>query len=140
MKTLASLEEKAQRKGYGEPLQLSDIVGARVVVLFLSDLPRTDALIRDTFHVVTSEDKIEGAEDPSTFGYMSHHYDAVLNPAHTGPRYEDLHDLQFEVQARTLLMDAWANVSHYLAYKSNAGIPPELRRDFYALSGFLRRG
>jgi len=34
-------------------------------------------------------------------------------------------------------MDAWANVSHYLAYKGEASIPEHLRRDFYALSGLF---
>ena len=34
-------------------------------------------------------------------------------------------------------MDAWANVSHYLDYKSDIDIPSELRRDFYALSGLF---
>jgi len=34
-------------------------------------------------------------------------------------------------------MDAWANVSHYLAYKGESSIPEELRRDFYALSGLF---
>lgn len=137
VKSLESLEEKVRRKGYAVPLELGDIIGARVVVLFISDLPRVDALIRKTFSVLASENKVEDSADPSTFGYMSHHYEAVLNPRHTGPRYDGLHNLKFEIQARTLLMDAWANVSHHLAYKSESGIPSELRRDFYALSGLF---
>ena len=34
-------------------------------------------------------------------------------------------------------MDAWANVSHYLDYKSERDVPSELRRDFFALSGLF---
>jgi putative GTP pyrophosphokinase len=34
-------------------------------------------------------------------------------------------------------MGAWANVSHYLAYKGDASVPEHLRRDFYALSGLF---
>ena len=38
------------------------------------------------------------------------------------------------------LMDAWANISHYLSYKGNASIPEHLRRDFHALSGLFYVG
>ncbi len=34
-------------------------------------------------------------------------------------------------------MDAWANVSHYLDYKTDVDVPKALRRDFYALSGLF---
>ena len=34
-------------------------------------------------------------------------------------------------------MDAWANISHYLDYKSDIEIPKELKKDFFALSGLF---
>jgi hypothetical protein len=34
-------------------------------------------------------------------------------------------------------MDAWANISHFLDYKSSKEVPKELRKDFYALSGLF---
>jgi hypothetical protein len=34
-------------------------------------------------------------------------------------------------------MDAWANVSHFLSYKSEADIPTDLKRDFFAISGLF---
>jgi putative GTP pyrophosphokinase len=58
-------------------------------------------------------------------------------PEYTGPRYESLHSRAFEIQVRTLAMDAWSTISHYLDYKTKADIPKELRRDFYALSGLF---
>jgi putative GTP pyrophosphokinase len=54
-----------------------------------------------------------------------------------GTRYEKIMGIPFEIQVRTILMDAWANVSHYLDYKKDSSIPSELRRDFYALSGLF---
>src|SRR5262245_19753293 len=78
VKTLESLAEKAERKGYLEPLdQASDVVGVRVVVLFLSDIPRVEALLRSLFTISGSEDHIEG-QDAQTFGYMSRHFDAAI--------------------------------------------------------------
>jgi putative GTP pyrophosphokinase len=138
VKTLASLEEKAQRKVYKRPLlETPDLVGVRVVVLFLSDIARVDDIVSSLFEVVGVSDTVEGTDDPSTFGYMSKHFDARLPSTLKGPRYEDLPGIRFEVQVRTLLMDAWANVSHYLAYKGESSIPPELRGDFNALSGLF---
>jgi putative GTP pyrophosphokinase len=137
VKTLASLEEKAQRKLYASPLeQTPDIVGVRIVALYRSDLPRINELLCDAFTVLRQEDKVEG-EEPEEFGYMSYHLEARIPSANTGPRYAGIKDITFEAQVRTVLMDAWANVSHHLAYKGDESIPPELRRDFYALSGLF---
>ncbi len=54
-----------------------------------------------------------------------------------GPRYDTIVGMPFEIQVRTILMDAWANVSHYLAYKSDIDVPINLQRDFYALGGLF---
>lgn len=138
VKTLESLEDKAQRKSYTSPLaDTPDVVGVRIVVLFLSDLPKIAEIVRSVFEVVAWEDKIEGEGDSSTFGYMSQHFEVLVPSQHSGPRYDDLRGIRFEVQVRTLLMDAWANVSHYLAYKGEPSIPTELRKDFFALSGLF---
>jgi putative GTP pyrophosphokinase len=138
VKTLESLQEKVERRSYTQPLeQAPDLVGARVVVLFMSDLARVDTIVGREFEILRTEDKVEGEVDPTTFGYMSRHFDVRMPAAHHGPRYEGIRDINFEVQVRTLLMDAWANVSHFLAYKGEASIPVELRRDFHALSGLF---
>jgi putative GTP pyrophosphokinase len=137
VKGLPSLEDKAVRNGYTDPLgEASDVVGVRIVTLFLSDLPLVRDLLDNGFDVVESDDKIDGA-DPSTFGYMSMHYIATLPDSHVGPRYDKVKSIRFEIQVRTMLMDAWANVSHYLAYKGEASVPADLKRDFHALSGLF---
>jgi len=137
VKSVESLSRKARQKELKDPLkQLVDLVGARVVVLFLSDLPVLDGLIRESFEVHSAEDKIESG-DPASFGYMSVHYVASLGDGHQGARYDDLKDQPFEIQTRTIVMDAWANVSHYLDYKGSSSVPEELRRDFFALSGLF---
>jgi hypothetical protein len=113
------------------------VVGVRLVALFLADLPQITEIVKSVFDVLSIDDKIEGEGDPSTFGYMSRHYEARIPSGHAGPRYDDIRDITFEVQVRTILMDAWANVSHYLAYKGESSIPLDLRRDFQALSGLF---
>jgi ppGpp synthetase/RelA/SpoT-type nucleotidyltranferase len=136
-KSLESLREKANRKGYDSPLeQAEDLAGVRVVALFLSDLSEIHSIVESQLNILSTKDTID-SDDASSFGYMSKHYIGVLNDAYTGPRYDEVKDLKVEVQVRTILMDAWANVSHYLAYKSDRAIPKELRREFSALSGLF---
>jgi hypothetical protein len=43
----------------------------------------------------------------------------------------------FEIQLRTLAMDSWATISHYLSYKKGWDIPDELQRDFHAVAALL---
>jgi ppGpp synthetase/RelA/SpoT-type nucleotidyltranferase len=137
VKTLDSFVEKIERKQYANPFaDTPDLVGVRIVVLFLSDLPRVSELVRDLFDVHSEEDRVHEGPD-TTFGYMSIHYVAELDTSVSGARYDDLKQLRFEIQVRTIVMDAWANVSHYLAYKGESSVPQALRRDFNALSGLF---
>ena len=106
-------------------------------MLFRSDMARVEEIVASDFEVLDVSDTVAGSDDPSTFGYMSQHFEARLPAALTGARYEGLSHHRFEIQVRTILMDAWANVSHYLAYKGEESIPTELRRDFNALSGLF---
>lgn len=129
--------EKIVRKSYERPIeQVEDLVGGRVVCYFVTDLPRLREIVERLFRVLAVEDKITEADD-DTFGYSSVHFICKLLPGTSGPRYDGLKDFKFEIQTRTILMDAWANVSHYLAYKGEASIPANLRRDFHALAGLF---
>jgi putative GTP pyrophosphokinase len=137
IKTLPSLLDKAERQQLNDPLsEMNDIVGLRVVCLFLSDIEPVGQAIRDCFDVIKEDNKIEG-QPASSFGYMSVHFVARMKKEYKGPRYDLISDIPFEIQVRTIAMDAWAAASHYLDYKTDVDIPKELRRDFYALSGLF---
>lgn len=136
-KELPSFLDKIQRLDARNPFdEIRDIVGLRVICLFLSDIDRIAQIIRDSFSVLSEDNKIEGSE-VSSFGYMSVHFIAIMKEEYVGPRYDPVAKLPFEIQIRTIAMDAWANVSHYLEYKSETDVPSELKRDFYALSGLF---
>lgn len=137
IKELDSFLKKTQRKELDNPLdQIQDIVGLRIVCLFLSDIGRIGNLIRESFSVLSEDNKVEGT-DVSSFGYMSVHFIATMKETYVGPRYDSVAKLPFEIQVRTIAMDAWANVSHHLDYKSEEDVPTDLKRDFYALSGLF---
>lgn len=138
IKEFESFYEKVNKKECKYPLQgINDIVGFRIVCLFLSDIKKIGDIIKNNFDVISEDNKIDGYDDLSTFGYMSLHFVVKLNHDYNGPRYKDIKDRQFEIQIRTITMDAWANISHYLSYKTENDIPNELKRDFFALSGLF---
>jgi len=129
--------EKVERKGYGDPFaQMDDLVGARVVCYFIDDLERVRQIVANEFDVLRVEDRSETAA-VDAFGYESVHYICTLRTSSSGRHYDAVKDLRFELQCRTLAQDAWANVSHRLAYKGTASIPEPLRRPFHALSALF---
>ena len=137
IKSFESMIEKAEHLNMKEPLtEMHDIVGIRIVCLFLSDVERIGELLRQKFAVLKEDNKIEGQEI-SSFGYMSHHFIVKMHSNYRGPRYEGISDMFAEVQVRTIAMEAWATCSHFLDYKTVLAVPKELRRDFYALSGLF---
>jgi ppGpp synthetase/RelA/SpoT-type nucleotidyltranferase len=137
VKSPESFLEKAARKGYKEPLsETEDICGFRVICLFKSDIARLADLVRSCLEVTSDEDK-ETELVVDLFGYMGRHLIVSLPSNYVGPRYQDLKGIKAEVQIRTIAMDAWANVSHYLEYKTPEAAPSALRKDFYALSGLF---
>lgn len=137
VKALDSFIGKVQRKQSDKPFEeIQDVVGLRVICLFISDIARIGAVIRKSFFVLSEDNKVEGT-DISSFGYMSVHFVLMMKDEYKGPRYDSIAKTPFEIQVRTIAMDSWANVSHYLDYKSDVDVPKELRRDFYALSGLF---
>jgi putative GTP pyrophosphokinase len=137
IKALSSFREKIERKGYADPFsEMRDLVGIRVVCLYPSVLKDIDQVIHNTFEVVRFEDKSKG-ESPELWRYSSIHYDCRIPASHSGPRYDQIKDVVFEIQVRTILQDAWATVEHKLGYKNEKSIPDELKRDFSALAGLF---
>lgn len=137
VKKIESFIDKAKRKGIKEPFkEIKDIVGIRIICLFLTDIPKIRDKIRENFDVLEEDNKMENSE-LSSFGYFSVHFVAVLKKEYSGPRYNKIKDIPFEIQVRTIAMHAWASISHYLSYKTEQDIPEDLKKDFYALSGLF---
>ena len=135
IKSERSALEKCERKRTTELASLSDLVGARVICLFRSDVARIGELIAQNFEVLDIDDK--QASDNSPLGYLSVHYSCKLPSRYSGPRYERTSDLIFEVQVRTLCMHAWAAVTHYLDYKGERDVPRDLKQALSALAGLF---
>jgi len=137
IKSFDSFYDKILRKEIsGNPFEkVSDIAGVRIICLYRSDLKLLSELIYDNFDILSAD--TERTRRETSFGYMADHYVVRLKPEVRGKRYDDIKSLPCEIQVRTILMDAWASVSHHLDYKKEIDIPSELRKDFNAVSGLL---
>jgi len=138
VKEFDSFYEKIQRKGYRKPFdEVEDICGLRIICYFPSDLDKISKLIEREFDVLESKDKADLLE-PDRFGYRSLHFIVSTKKEWLkAPNYRGLSGLKAEIQVRTILMHAWADVEYKLAYKKKEHVPPQLRRKLYQLSALF---
>jgi putative GTP pyrophosphokinase len=118
------------------PLPITDIVGLRVVCPFLGDLAAAERVIQAAFTVTEVERK--GAERSfREFGYESIHI-LVRPPAELLAGHPDLDITVCEIQLRTILQEAWAEVEHELVYKAEfTPFDEPLKRKLAALNANL---
>jgi len=102
------------KSGIDKP-HITDLMGIRIVCPFIEDLELAETLIKEHFDVTETERK--GHYTFKEFGYESTHLliripDDIIQENH-------LADCDvLEIQIRTILQDAWAEVEHELVYKA----------------------
>lgn len=138
IKDIDSFLEKIERKSYSDPFNdIEDICGLRIICYYQSDIKKICQIVNKEFDVKENEDK-EKLLDDDQFGYRSYHFiGKVKNNWLQAPNYRGLENLKFEIQIRTVLMHAWAEIEHKLAYKQEIHIPTHLRRKLYRISAKL---
>ncbi|MCA0937566.1 GTP pyrophosphokinase [Vibrio alginolyticus] len=139
-KNKQSLLEKISRKGYKHPeVQMTDISGIRVIVFLESDIEKVCNIIEGSFHV-DEQNSLNQDERLSTnqIGYRSVHYVCDLGQDRTKlPEFTDFTTSKFEIQVRTVLQHAWAELAHDRNYKFSGKLPPEIERNLYLYAGML---
>lgn len=139
-----SLERKAQKRyekntPYLSLEEVTDLAGVRVITHFSSDLDRIADLVEREFEIdfANSVDKRE-YQDPEKFGYASIHYVVGFKSTRLDlPEYSKYAGLKAEIQIRSILQHAWAEIEHDIGYKASVEIPRDVRRRFSRLSGLL---
>ena len=102
-------------KGGGNMSQITDLLGIRVICPFIEDLETVEELIKQNFEIVEVERK--GHFTFREFGYESTHL-LIKIPADIAAKCGEAHCDVAEIQIRTILQDAWAEVEHELVYKA----------------------
>lgn len=132
VKKIDSAIPKLEKKRYEDPCsQMTDLVGARFVVLLKSDILTVEKAIAAYTGWTLSQERdptFEISQDPNVFDYQSSHYlvrsvedrviDGVDVPAET----------TCEIQIRTLLQHAYAELVHDNVYKPEGVVPIEAKR------------
>ncbi|MGD8210320.1 MAG: GTP pyrophosphokinase, partial [Desulfobacterales bacterium] len=136
---------------------VGDLLGVRIICLRLSDIGKVE-----TYLGLLSEEKIlcfvKGPDKKRSFilpvdpgkslpddldltytGYSSIHYQVELGENADAP--SGLKDLQFEVQLRTILEEAWGEIDHkyrYVRSRNGTALPEYIHTGFYNLSAYLQ--
>lgn len=140
-KDRASLEAKLNRAPdkYQTLEDVTDICGVRIITLFANDVDTVAKLVAQEFEVDVqhSVDKRRTLE-ANQFGYLSLHYVIRLDSVRRGlSEHNRFSECIAEVQIRSMLQHAWAEIEHDLGYKAREAIPRDMRRKFSRLAGIL---
>ena len=135
VKDVESAYEKVTRKNYEQPFeQIEDWCGLRVICYYSSDIDRICDILKEEFAIQTQEDTAQRLA-PNEFGYRSTHLIIKVKPTWAAsPTYRNLLEIKAEVQIRTILMHAWAEIEHKLVYKNAEQAPDKFRRKLFFLS------
>jgi len=125
-----SLAGKLELKGtkYASLADITDIFGVRIITFYTDDVDKVASVVDRLFEVDwdNSVDKRKLHEIDS-FGYLSLHYICSVQDC----------PYRFEIQMRTILQHAWANMNHDTGYKSGVEVPKEYLRNMNRLAGML---
>lgn len=133
-----SLAGKLERKGdgYNSLEDITDILGCRIICFLSDEIDLIGKKVEEKFVVdwENSSDKRALIKEDS-FGYLSLHYICSLPFGDKWP--DEICGKKFEIQIRTILQHAWSVIQHDIGYKSDFGVPREIRRQFARLAGLL---
>ena len=139
IKTFDSYFNKVLRfynKGRGKDLVINDLIGIRIICSFLGDLYAIKQILLQNFKVTDIEEK-SSQFSFKEFGYDSIHLQLLL------PQGLITNEIPYsspvcEVQLRTKLQDAWAEVEHEIIYKKDSSpLNAQLRRKLASLNASL---
>ncbi|TMX62375.1 GTP pyrophosphokinase [Vibrio rotiferianus] len=139
-KDIESARLKSTKAKYDDPLkEIQDYAGIRVITYVEDEVQEVTRLIETLFDIDWSNSSNK-SEDLGTdkVGYKSVHYIAKLKQDRLClPEYKQYQDKCFEIQIRTILQHAWAEIEHDRNYKFSGKLEGELTRRFKLLSGVL---
>jgi putative GTP pyrophosphokinase len=138
-KDLDSLSKKIDKKDkYLDLKEITDLVGIRVITYLESDVDKIDNIIRKEFEIDEDNSIDKRKLETNQFGYRSLHIVANLNRKRCQlSEYKKYDSIKFEIQIRSILQHAWAEIEHDLGYKGKSALPETQVRNFNRLAALL---
>ncbi|MDO5971019.1 hypothetical protein Q4Q35_14520 [Flavivirga aquimarina] len=132
-------ETNPNKPKYSVPIkEITDLSGVRIIAFFPKTIKEIGKVIESQFEVIEVSDKSEILEKEEKLGYQSVHYLVKLKENRLNlPEYQTFDNMVSEIQVRTILQHAWAEIEHDIKYKSTITIPSNIKRRFIALAGVL---
>jgi hypothetical protein len=118
---------------------MTDLAGIRVITYIERDIERVVSAIRRSFNVHT-EDSMDKSSQLAAdqVGYRSVHFVCDIGSVRSAlPELARYAGLGFEIQVRTVLQHAWAEIEHDRSYKFEGELPAHLKRRFHLVAGLL---
>jgi len=140
IKEQESFINKCQNSRYTAPLnEITDVCGLRIITYTNKDVDDICKIIEKHFFIDWNH-SVNKAEllHENEVGYLSVHYIAKLNQARAKlEEYMPFCNIRFEIQVRTLLQHAWAEIEHDRSYKFSGELPQDIKRRFFLVAGAL---
>ena len=116
---------------------IEDVIGIRIICPFQENIDEVEKRLKETFDIVEADHKRVG-RTYREFGYESIHLSIKIPKDLLALSGLTKKKETIEIQIRTILQDAWAEVEHELIYKSEFNPYDEpMRRKLAALSASL---
>lgn len=139
-KIIESLEKKIVDKNnkYNIISDITDIIGLRIITYFEDDVDRVASIIEKEF-IIDIENSIDKRIlETNKFGYRSLHYVVNLNDHRQElSEYKRFKNIKFEIQIRSILQHAWAEIEHDMGYKGIDTVPASFKRNFSMIAALL---
>lgn len=140
VKEIESFSGKIQKKDYKAPHEeITDLSGIRIITYVESEIAAIQEIIERNFDIDKEKSLDKSSElGIDKVGYKSVHYIAKLKDERLSlPEYSRFKDRCFEIQVRTILQHAWAEIEHDRNYKFSGILPVDIQRRFKLLAGLL---
>jgi len=138
-KSLESFRNKISKKIDFSPREMQDLSGIRIIAHTNIEVEKIGRIIKELVKIDErrSIDKSKSLGIDKV-GYKSQHFVATLPEKRTIlQEFLPLKGLCFEIQIRTILQHAWAEMQHDRNYKFSGILPEEIKRRLSLLAGQL---
>jgi len=137
-KAASPSEDNPEKPKYPDPLaEITDLAAVRVITYLLDDVQRVNEIVEREFEIVEKSTRSGLLEEGERLGYQSVHYlIRFASPRCDLVEYARFKDLVIEIQVRTILQHAWAEIEHDIQYKSRE-TTTSIKRRFASLAGLV---